>query len=385
MTNLLTNLPDLDSLDGPNPWDEEDFYLEGSGFRLQQQRMGLTYKTHIDKQSLIDALTELGKGKGLEIKEIYVAHETGSHKKGQPDYPHTHVAIDWGKPFNTKDCRIFDTEVEDIGVIHPHIKKIMKPVHWRNAVRYLAKEDPENAHLKSYGKSECAKIWDCKNIQEALETACGHERLNSALAAIQVYKHKPVQNYDWTLPKLRPFQEFIWEKCHGPVDNRAINWIVDDEGGPRGDGGDLGKTSFMRHCLSAKPEKFKFVRQIGGAYHLAQNIKRWRKDEGWDGDSVIFDLTRETEEKRSIYDGLEMMVDCICTSVKYEGGDLMWRPTHVWVFANYHPDLSTMSHDRWHLWKVNRETMQIYPLQVNIKKRLVKGGEDEVKKGVFHK
>ena len=121
---------------------------EGKTPRIENQRLMLTYKTHVDKAMLKQFLTELNK---KPCDRIEVAHEIG--KSGGIDYPHTHVAIDFGRRYINKksDCmRAFDVKVTIDGSvqhIHPNIKIITSPKHWKNVLQYLGKEDSDNKHL----------------------------------------------------------------------------------------------------------------------------------------------------------------------------------------------------------------------------------------------
>lgn len=127
--------------------EEEAFASEvdESKFRLQNQRILLTYSGHLDKLEYVAWITSKIKYKPVFIR---LAHETGDNG----DYLHTHVLIDFGKSFQTRSCRYFDYQ-GDIEVLHPHIKTIKTKIHFENAMVYLSKEDPENADLKKSSQS----------------------------------------------------------------------------------------------------------------------------------------------------------------------------------------------------------------------------------------
>lgn len=116
--------------------------------RIENQRLLLTYKNHLNKEMLKGMLTDLNK---RDCDRIEIAHEIGT--KGNVDYPHTHVAVDFGRRYINKksDCMsAFDVKDESGGTvewIHPHIRIITSVKHWKNVMQYLAKEDPDNEHL----------------------------------------------------------------------------------------------------------------------------------------------------------------------------------------------------------------------------------------------
>ena len=65
---------------------------------------------------------------------------------------------------------------------------------------------------------------------------------------------------------------------------------------------------------------------------------------------VVFDLVRTTSNVdclKVIYEVLEMVSDGVLSSGKYDSTQMAIQPVHVVVFANYPPEMHTMSQDRW--------------------------------------
>ena len=64
---------------------------------------------------------------------------------------------------------------------------------------------------------------------------------------------------------------------------------------------------------------------------------------------VVFDLTRSTEEGavKVVYEVLEQLINCVIHSGKYDSQTVWIQQVHLLVFANFEPDRTSMSLDRW--------------------------------------
>ena len=67
----------------------------------------------------------------------------------------------------------------------------------------------------------------------------------------------------------------------------------------------------------------------------------------WDPDVCIFNFPRTSEG--AVYNAIEQLKDGLVFSSKYEGGVKMFNPPHVIIFANWLPDVKTLSEDRWNI------------------------------------
>lgn len=114
---------------------------------------------------------------------------------------------------------------------------------------------------------------------------------------------------------------------------RTIIWYTDIQGG-------CGKTALCRYMIANIPHVL-FISTGAAKDILYQVIKNQ-----WDPTVVIFNLPRTAEAAMS-YSAIEQLKDGLVFSGKYEGGVKMFPPPHVVVFANFVPDLSRLSIDRW--------------------------------------
>jgi len=128
--------------------------------------------------------------------------------------------------------------------------------------------------------------------------------------------------FDW--------QEDLIRTITGPVDPRTIVWYYDPEGGK-------GKTWMAKHILLNYEACFF---QGGKKSDIAYS---------WNGEPVcIFNFARQLEGHVS-YDAIESLKDGLIYSAKYESKAKLYNQPHVIVFANWLPDQTALSEDRWDL------------------------------------
>lgn len=139
-------------------------------------------------------------------------------------------------------------------------------------------------------------------------------------AASEVVKTVLDKPYKW--------QQDVLDMLKLPADSRKIFWYYDSVGG-------RGKTHLAKYIVG----EFGAYYSRGGKtvdISYAYNFEK----------IVIFDYTRDHEEYVN-YGVMEMFKDGMIVSSKYESTVKMVNPPHVLVFANFEPDRSKMSADRW--------------------------------------
>lgn len=314
--------------------DLEDLEVEGKPFRFFNQKVLLTYKTHIDKNSFVKWLCEVRK---WEPKRIYIAHESADPIN---KYEHTHITIDFGRARDSKSSRCLDFEG-----IHPNIKKLKTLHDWRRACNYLLKEDKNVVLNKEDKMTQTDVVWACKNIGEVYERI----PLNLALAAKEVYKHKPRSHDPPELSedKFYPWQKKMTEMLFQPPNSRKIYWIFDKEG-------NKGKTWYCEWINKTHPNKTIYLNNVGQIRDFCQNLKIYH-EQMWEGDTMILNFTRNFHDKTHIYQACEMTLDKFITCTKYEGGGFWLKKMHVVIFANFTPKVEEMSHDRWSIFEINKD------------------------------
>lgn len=188
-------------------------------------------------------------------------------------------------------------------------------------------------HLKK--RSRCAELkrklgWTeihlepCKNIQAAHDYCLKEDtrkkgpfmfpRTIEVLAEDQLY----------------PWQQNIVDIIDGPADPRKILWYADTAGNG-------GKTVFA-----------KFLCQEYGAVFVngkGNDIKNYIAKTPY-AEVIIFGFARTTENTVS-YEALESLKDGLFFSGKYDTEMVIRNPPHILVFANFIPNLSKLTNDRW--------------------------------------
>ncbi|AKV62300.1 putative replication initiation protein [Otevirus soksuewis] len=142
---------------------------------------------------------------------------------------------------------------------------------------------------------------------------------------------------------LRPWQRELKEYLTGDPHDRHIIWYIDGQG-------NNGKSWFAKYCVAEL-----------GAIRL-ENAKTADLTHAYNGERVvIFDLSRTTEGHFN-YGALESIKNGCVFSSKYDSRQKMFPIPHVIVFANWGPDRSKLSEDRWvtKTWSFEQETFQTF-------------------------
>lgn len=305
--------------------------------RLQATRVLLTYKTHIDKETLRTWLTS-----GFNAKRVEIAHENGHETEEEGEdmsYPHTHVFVEFREQHRSTDPRVFDYEG-----IHPHVKKIATRKHHIAVFQYLAKEDHSNDHLVEECKGIAVRVWEQKTIQDAARLC---ERPSDAPGIIALFKLKPTE-YEVNEPVWRPWQQSVISLLTGIADDRTVHWIVDTKGA-------CGKT-FMAKYLHMKSMAY-CVSAFGGMRDVGTIIAT-AIESGWDRRVFIADLPRAAEDK-AIYEPIEAIKNGLVTSTKYAGSTMCFPSPHVIVFANFRPQKDRLSLDRWRIYAIDSNSSEL--------------------------
>lgn len=336
----------------------------GKKFYFQGPRMMLTFKTHINKSEF---KLFIENDIGYKPKFIEIAHENGDDDPYMP-YKHSHVLIDFGKRFQTHDCRRFDwgEDPDRPGEkIHCMIQKIAFTKHWMNSLRYIAKEDPENAYLLTPNvlpEAYIAELMECSDAKDILEKffeVDEHGRPNwLTVKTIMDIKAKlaPVNNVKGCeIDELdHPWQEKLLKMISKKSNGRRIIWYYDQKGG-------IGKSTLTKSLVTQEPEHFLEI-----PISKIANVAEWVTSAmlgGWKGTGMIVDIARSQidksvtgwEHNANIYHILENAVDGKIFKEKWGSQMKYWNPGHIIVFANIRPNLPAMSADRWKVIEINAD------------------------------
>lgn len=297
-----------------------------------------------------------------------VAHELAD--ECQP-YEHSHVLVDFGSIFQTRDEHFFcwrpengegvppDFQYDGCNKIHCNIRFLPSRRAFEDAKVYIAKEDPANADLAQQVTNICDRIQRCRSVQEALRENV--EKPADALGIITIFNMRnDVNDMVCDRPDFPWHRDFLeLYESNAPVNLRTIRWYYDENG-------NTGKTWLLRYLEDQYRDQNGYDWfPMAGIENMREtaNLMMKAAQTGWRMKGVIIDLTRSFELGRRLYDTLENIKNGRVSSTKYTGGRLRFAPPWVVVLSNWWPNTSMMSMDRWDIWEIlqNRSAVRRSP------------------------
>jgi len=150
---------------------------------------------------------------------------------------------------------------------------------------------------------------------------------------------KPVRKLN-TLSELRDWQKECLKRLDEQND-RQVLWVWEKKGG-------FGKSAFAKYLAITRNALI-----VGGKGHdircgVAKFIEKY---EGFDTHTFVLDFTRTIENYIS-YQAIEEVKNGAFFSGKYESCMVLFNNPKVIIFANFKPDMSALSEDRWDIMKL---------------------------------
>lgn len=143
-------------------------------------------------------------------------------------------------------------------------------------------------------------------------------------------------------------QEEMMKVIESEESDRVITWIYDQ--------GKTGKTTLIKHYLLKSKRNI----AVGGKTRDAIMLISQLLEQNIDPNIVFFSLTRSREQYVS-YDAIEQIKDGMAVSTKYECNCLVFNSPKVVVMANYRPDESKLTEDRWKIYNMEEIMTHPYP------------------------
>lgn len=146
------------------------------------------------------------------------------------------------------------------------------------------------------------------------------------------------------ITSLRPgFQEYVNNLCKEQPDDRAILWFYEEVG-------NVGKSALAKYlCFH-----YNAIICSGKAADIKYMCVKYNEKNGFYPEIVICDIPRSSANYLS-YTGLEEVKNGCFMSSKYECDVVLMNPPHLICFANFYPDTTTMSKDRWVIHKLDEK------------------------------
>lgn len=203
--------------------------------------------------------------------------------------------------------------------------------HLQGVIRYVNPRDKVDISLFSLCHWERCRSWRkaikyCNKVDTRVDGPWTNiDGLKWRKTIVSPLKGKVM--YDW--------QRDIYDMVSGDADDRKVYWYWDPIGCS-------GKTSLAKHlCLRYRKECLYMNGCSKDVLFALSNVLEER-----DVRCVIFGLSRQDRCGMN-YKSLEIIKDGIGFSGKYESGMFLMSECHVIVFANFAPDRSMLSEDRW--------------------------------------
>lgn len=132
--------------------------------------------------------------------------------------------------------------------------------------------------------------------------------------------------------QLRPWQSELLDVVKTEPDPRTVYWRWDFSG-------NTGKSFFAKYLLAWHDAAIFTNGKLADMAYAYKNES-----------IVIIDLARtQAESVNYFYQFIESLKNGVLFSPKYESGQKIFKPPHVFVFANYEPDQTKLSADRWNI------------------------------------
>ncbi len=134
---------------------------------------------------------------------------------------------------------------------------------------------------------------------------------------------------------LYEWQKNIVSLINEPVDDRAIYWFWETVG-------NVGKSALVRYLVL----KHDAILVSGKSADIKYQIKTYVDKELTGPKIILYDIPR-TAENYVNYGALEEVKNGVFASNKYESSMIVINPPHFLCFANFEPNYSNVSQDRW--------------------------------------
>lgn len=199
--------------------------------------------------------------------------------------------------------------------------------HFQGLVYY------KNARSFNAMRNLCKEIhWEvAKDVRKAIKYCCKPEGRLDGPWSKDIKIPKDIALID---PRKRAWQSALIDELMFEADDRKIIWYCDPVGGS-------GKTQLAKYLVvkhkalvvSGKATDIKFA--------MMKHLEKHPECE------IVCFLFPRTVEGYVSYDAIESLKDGLFFSGKYESGMAVFNPPHIICFANFGPDKTMLSEDRW--------------------------------------
>nr|WAE42990.1 MAG: replication associated protein [Cressdnaviricota sp.] len=146
---------------------------------------------------------------------------------------------------------------------------------------------------------------------------------------------------------LKPWHHTILGMMKTEATYRDINWIYDPTGNNM-------KSAFVKKCAYELGTMFITGGKGSDILHMVAEHLEKKYPVNW---TLMIDYPRTLEGKVS-YPAIEMIKNGFWSSPKYEGKKVIVNHPHIFVFANWLPEITAMTADKWIIWDISDSQMK---------------------------
>lgn len=201
-------------------------------------------------------------------------------------------------------------------------------------------------HLQGYiefnKKSRPIGIFNNKSIHFEKALGTREQNVDYCSKDEDILIHKGKKKDIKIIENLYPYQKYIEKIILEEPDPRKIYWFYEGEG-------NAGKSSFIKYSVV----KYNALFCSGGKYADIMNLVfNSNIDEN---NIILFDIPRCNKDAQISYASIESIKNGLVCNTKYETGTKVFNAPHIVIFANYPPDVSKLSKDRWEIYKITED------------------------------
>lgn len=318
---------------------EKDAIIDQRKRKTKGQLFFITFTKGFIKYKLVFRLNHLLK----DILGYVIANETGA---GYLPSPHTHLVI---KTVQKMDFNQFKewwdihklqkyNDIEAVRNLKTSIKYVLKEDY--RGIVYGFDKDMTPVITKAY---ICANKWKKLNYTLYPYSGMGmadKKRFEAYFEQFKIDERQSEQIEMFDNTKLRPWQK-VCKRLLLEQGERTVMWIYDPIG-------DNGKTFLAKYCKATLPSCI-----------LLESGKKADIANAYNGEEVvIFDYTRSMAETVN-YSILENFKNGYLFAPKYNSSVKQFKPCKVMCLANFEPNLSKLSQDRWMYFLLDKNKLLI--------------------------
>lgn len=244
--------------------------------------------------------------------------------------------------YDQVDEEVFSTIVPEIcrfGIIGREIGKETGTPHLQGYLEFRSKKRPKsvfNSVKIHWEKAKGSRRQNVKYCSKDNDILLCHPK-KKLIKTIS-----PDQFFDWQKDIIKVLKE--------EPDDRTVHWYWSEKG-------KVGKTHFCKY-LVVKEECI----VLGGKACDCRNgvIEYAKANDGETPERILINIPRSYASEYVSYEAFENLKDMLFYSGKYEGGMICGNCPHLFIFANFKPQVEKMSGDRWLIHKIDASEIEEY-------------------------